>query len=335
MNFHHTVSLSGLLAALCLGPSTAKAADDWCVVVSSAPYTAFAKALTAAEGAKAAGFADAAVYDTRDFSDLAWGQLAALATLDASKDAATAAVKALKKAKIKAFARRCTPSERPLKKLSKPEDLAQPAALPTAPLKLDPSAELDYGCFGWSDTEAAAACVVGAISLQGGANAEVAFRGAQGATIPFIDLDPQILDEVPMKVPADDFAELGRRLSAGKYVALTLPRRELKPGESVNYAAPKVGIVWKRKRSGSAGEPESGVWDLYTDSVVATCPGGGKVTLFEDTEVPDREPSAQVIAIPGGRYFVVIHDSSFAIEGDSGGATTAYRLDAQDCKVAE
>lgn len=129
-----------------------------------------------------------------------------------------------------------------------------------------------------------------------------------------------------------------------KYVPLTLEPRKLVPNSELRWANPRLSLNSTRKEVGTGGHPESGEWPVYADrvSVICSIPGRkgvkprGKTTIvFSTRDAENDEPNIEVYAIPGGRYFVLLYDTSWGIEGDSGGSTRAYRVDGLGCSVVE
>jgi hypothetical protein len=141
---------------------------------------------------------------------------------------------------------------------------------------------------------------------------------------------------------AADAAAIRGELERGGYVPLTLEPRKLTPNTELRWAVPRLSLTWRRKEIRWEGHPESGEWPVYSDRVAVTCSVPGRkgvkpraktTVVFATRDAENDEPNIKVYAIPGGRYFVLLYDTSWGIEGNSGGSTRAYRVDGVACAV--
>ncbi len=304
-------------------------AVPWCALVGSYGYPEFEAAHRLAEKLRAGGFAGAAVYDTRDFANLAWGQLALIAARRAEPDARKHAledVRTLERSRLPAYAKPCQ-ALAGARALEQASQIRPPATLPTEPAQ--PSVEA--GCFGWSPRQAAAACVTGRYSMQEGCEWKVELVGGGGEPVALHQTREQHHDH-PTAVPPSLQAELVRRLSDGSFVCLPEGRR-LEPGGAVRWASPRVAVTWQRRRLRRDGDGATGRWWVFSDVLTVEC--GARRTELMSIETSSDQPSGSVHLIPGGRYVVVDSDVSFAEEGDQGREAQAWVVDIATCVAQE
>ncbi|MFT5430272.1 MAG: hypothetical protein ACI9OJ_000945, partial [Myxococcota bacterium] len=258
-------------------PATALADRPLCTIVGSYSYDKFDKALAKVDVAKAAGFTETAVFDTRQSDVLAWGGLAVVALRTSDKAAARASVRTLKKAKIKAYVRGCDLAN--AKPVSKRAELDALPTLSKTRITLDYN-DLDAGCLGWSKALGQVACVVGTNSIQEANDYRLVFLpNGETFDLPLIGERDQAMNAPPIAVPQGERAKLRAIMKKGEFVALPDPVRSLTAAGSVAIALPRTGIRLKRSSLGEGGDGETGSWPIYDDTVEAKC-GGGYVELL-------------------------------------------------------
>lgn len=135
------------------------AADSWCTVLGGfSPKSLNTRAKALVEAARKLGFARTDVFAGRSFSTMTWGRLVVIAHAGDRKSAKKWAKEA-KKQKLKAFAKKCVPAAGqttdPVR--SRP-DLYRPPAFTNKPLA--GAFDIDWPCFGWSDTHKVPGCVI-------------------------------------------------------------------------------------------------------------------------------------------------------------------------------
>jgi hypothetical protein len=291
--------LAFLLLSLIVLPASA----EICTIVGSFPYKKATDAFARAEAARKAGFDKAAVYDTRDTETLAWGGLAIVARVTADKKEARAAVKALKKAKLKAYSRRC--------ELGMAEPLKSAKAIRPLPklgkaVKSAGTDGFDSGCFGYSPKRKQVLCVVGPSSNQQEENNLGALLLPSGVSV------------------GRDAASVNKLLKKGDFQELPEPARMIEAPGTTTIGRPRAMVRFSRKFTGQHSE-ETGSWPQYDDALSAKCAGTERLIMDEAVENP--EASVQLTPIPGTDLVLVVYDMSYGIEGEFGSLFRAYVLD--------
>ena len=297
-------------------PATLKPAG-WCAIAGSLPYGRFSRAITVRDKVRAVGVT-AGLYDTRDFHDLAWGQLAVIAGGVADKATAKATVKALKAASRPAYARKCTPHKAGATPLDAQGQLAARARLSSSPWAVP--GKLLPGCFAWSSKKKAALCLNGASTqiadhLWGDerpvANADWALEIAGKPLVklpePSYSANAFALNSTLQKA-ARSAVDTGGLVSLAGLETLTL-----RPGSTRRLGSPRLAIRWKRVHSaqinngyGLEGGYKFPVW-LHT--IEFKC-GNGYQPLFPafiSGAAGDEEDvsGGRLVIIPGDQYVVI------------------------------
>ena len=302
-------------------PATALAADaaptleaaGWCVIVASPALDGYASARKAVERARKAGFPRTGIYDTRDFGDLTWGQLAVIAAQVPDKAAAMETSKALRKAGVDAYSKPCTPAP-----------TARPLLAPPLPLVFT------EGCFAWSRKLGAAACVTGATSIQEGAEWALEFPGAELPAVSIAKVEPQVLDPVPLAPSGEALAGITTALREGGFAKLAGAPTALGSGATVPVG--RLRVTWKRVKEGTVTE-ETGSWPTYEDTFAVRCPDGRDVELTSRSSENTDPASARVWAFDDGRYLLLEFWATWGIEGDFGNFREAVVFDTiEGCK---
>ena len=310
--------LAGTLAGL-----PGATAEETCAVVGSYPYAKIDQALAKAVAARTAGFAKAAVFDTRDTADLAWGSLAVVALRTSDKAVAGAALKTLRKARIKAYLRGCELGR--AEPIAKRADLKPLPTLPKAALSLN-MGSLEGGCHGWSAKQNVALCVLGSGSIQSGPQYGISFLpSSETLALPGVPEDELPRVDAKIQVATGDRKALAKRLRNAGFVVLPEPVRSLDRPGTVSLALPRVSVRYGRKHTGREGDGQTGVWSTYDDTVQVRC-GGAWVDAIEES-VQNATAQISVTPIPGGRYALVVYSYDYGIEGDQGDGATAVVLD--------
>lgn len=310
-------ALVGLIAvptSLAAAPPTLKG-TSWCVIIGSQPYPALDKARAAVAKARAAGLPGAAVYDSRGFSNLRWGQLAAIAGAYPKAKAAKKARQLLKKRRISSYAKRCVAK----KGGAKPLDAAAEKALPKA---IGVPKKLTAGCFGYSPGLQAAVCVTGTGGTQSGQHFSVSFPGWEDAgDIVIVDNDDQIGDDLVLK--KEGRRELAKRLAKGHF----LPWALIPETTSDLYK-----LVQKSKVTDTT-EEETGSWDTTKVTADIKCKTGLVAGLVDRSIEGSTGLHIIETVIPNGRFVFFQIAWSWAYEGTYGGATEVQRFDLKhDCE---
>ncbi len=185
----------------------------------------------------------------------------------------------------------------------------------------------DASCFAWSASTRTAACAVDESSIQGGATMAVRFIGDQPAELVYYRHpdDQQFFDVDVALVDRSALAAIDDALVAGGFVAWDFQPRPLEPG-----AEGKVGgVALRRSRvvTCDAGDPMTGVWDTFTDTVEARCGAAWRPVALPATSFgsPIGEVDLATFTTPAGQL-VATASWHYGIEGDSGGGTDAIAL---------
>lgn len=126
-------------------------------------------------------------------------------------------------------------------------------------------------CFAWSASTRTAACAVDESSIQGGATMAVRFIGDQPAEHVYYEhvKDQQFFEVDFAKIDLVALAAIDQALRDGGFVAWDFQPRELAPGAEGQVGA--VALRRSRVATGHDGDPMTGVWDTFTDTVEARC----------------------------------------------------------------
>ena len=307
----HVTALQATALLVTVAAST-PALGKQCVIAASPPYGHFERAQAQVAGLKKAGFASAAVYDSRDFSDLAYGQLAVIALITPDRKAAAAAVKALKKAKVKAYHRGCDPRAGITPLASKADIRPLPEA-PATPLALDLTKPLTPGCHGWSRKQRVALCVVGRGSMQA--------EGAYYVAFPPTDVQVLIVRSEPGSQPdllLTGAARAKVKKLIDRYQLTALPE----PIGRTTFGVPAVRVHLARKKTGHE-KTEVGSWDQFEETVTVRC--GKDVNEVVSVANGNLKGTLATRYLGGaaGAAVLVQYTWTFALEGDFGGGTWA------------
>lgn len=184
-------------------------------------------------------------------------------------------------------------------------------------------------CFAWSASTRTAACAVDESSIQGGATMAVRFIGDRPAEHlyyrhpndqQFFDIDVALIDRAAL-------AAIDDALVAGGFVAWDFEPRDLEPGAEGQLGA--VALRRSRVVTGDDGDPMTGVWDTFTDTVEARCGGAWRPVALPATSFgsPIGEVTIATLTTPAGQL-VATASWHYAIEGDNGGGADAVALPA-------
>ena len=220
----------------------------YCVVAGAAPYDRFGLLQKGLGKLTAAGAPAPALYDTRDFDEMKWGQLVVIAGWHADRAAAKAQSKALRDKKLKTSPRKCTPV-RPAHRVDSPSDLRPRAALDKKARMIVVAGPVKKTCLGWSPALRAPVCVDA--QVEGSTTRwSVVAQGAPGF--------PRALtlksDSKRPALAAADVEAVGKAVGkAGLLSMARWPTRDLSPGQSRQFRTPKptsgeqgpdLGIRW-------------------------------------------------------------------------------------------
>lgn len=305
--------LLSLIPTLPAAPPTAALTEPgWCVIVGSPPYRALDKAQEKVARARKLGFERARVYDSRDFTDLRWGLLAAVAGVYPEKGPAKKAAEKLKKRQISAYARRCTPGEEG----AAPIDEAKAGALPPTPT-IATDKQIEGICFAYSPSLKAAACVVGRSGTQSGQHAAVEFPGwAKGQKVVLEESFDQFPEEAPPT--AKQIKAIERQLRQGGFLSRALLPTPEKPPYTLEQAQKKVA---------EHDEPEAGSWETQRHTITLTCANGKKAKVYEEDIEGSTGVDVGELLIPReGLVFLEI-SPTWAYEGTYGGETKVEVVD--------
>jgi hypothetical protein len=314
-------------AAVTAAPRAARADDaPWCTLVGSYSYRELDGALRMREQLRGRGFADAGVYDTRDFTDLAWGQLAVIATRHdgaTARKPATDDDRALTRARLPAYAKPCHAAAGAAA-VERADQIRPLPAMPTAPAQ----PRFDRGCLGWSPARSVAACIVGDFSIQGGGSWRAELLGSDAEPIVLAHSDGYGL--LPKELTSDARGALASALAGGHFVRMP-DARPIEPGTIAHWALPRFTITWQRRKLRKDGDGGGGTWWYYADRIEVTC--GSQRALLVEHESPSSQPTGNVYVIPGGTQVVVDATFGWGIEGDMGAEAFAWLVDTDGCKV--
>lgn len=324
-----TAALPGLAVLLVTLPAAAEPPEGWCVVLGGFPYDQLDKATATAEKARAT-LPQTAVYDTRDLPELAWGELVVIAERKTDQKEASAIVKAAKKTRLDAFAKPCGPLG---KAIAVKADLKPLPTLGTTPVTFD-AASLPGGCFGWSSKRKAAACILGASTLQEGGTTELAILGEKAETLTLMThkglADGGDFDQVSTVSEATR-ARAEKLLTAGAFVALT-DGRDLAPRGMLHWATPRFSV--RHTRTATPVREVTGSWVDATDTIEVRC-GGAKAAwtaaLVSDNHAIEEDLTMAVLAIPGTSFALITLTNHWGIEGDHGQSTLAAVVNMETC----
>jgi hypothetical protein len=333
-----------------VGPATLREASipkGWCVIVEEQPLTAFPAAAEQANRLRGAGY-PAGVYDTRAFSNLAWGELVIIAQGFAGTDArsqATRLAAQLSKSGAAvhaagAYAKPCEPLSPPAVPVKSAAELPPLPSLPTTPFPV--SRQLAEGCLAWSPRERAALCVLGAA----GHDYEGNFWDLR-----FLRLGKDSPENIQILASRDDppsegdrpplseaqLQGLQRQLSPRDYVALSGLARTLGPGATFHSAVPRFSIRWERVRTARVGENSA---PKYRDRIFVRCGGPtAQEQAVLEKEGPHESPTLTLAAIPagssGGPVVVLTTTFDAADEGEFGRIVEGRVVDLQTCNIVK
>lgn len=315
----------------------------WCVIVEEQPLTAYARAAERAARLRAVGY-QAAVYDTRSFKNLAWGELVVIAQSFAGPTARAQAVRlatALGRLRgtarvVDAYAKPCVPIGAAAAPIKRASDLAPLPSLPSTPLRL--SAHLESGCLAWSSKDRAALCVVGTEGHDIGTDGNewslkfLRIGDDSPSDIELLKESDKRFTERPPLSPAQ-LQQIQREIHERLYVSLDGVRRTLAPGETFHSAVPRYSVRWLRTRT------KRGVAvfaPTYHDRILIRCGSPSRKELLLVNEEGPHEPSkADMAAISGGDrggpVVVITTHVVSADEGSHGHTVTGYVIDLTTC----
>lgn len=172
------------------------------------------------------------------------------------------------------------------------------------------------GCFAWSPTLEAAACITGSHTVS--APAEL-WLGFLGASEPAVKLGAAIDGTVAAAVNAT--------LARGGYVSLdAYPARLLTAGAAMKLGD-RTSITWTRTRTAAGGENQP---PTHRNTVVVQCNGRDLELVRDETEGDNPEVSVRTV----GEHVIVETKIAFAREGELGDDVYAAAIDGVTCEVA-
>ncbi|MFN3197525.1 MAG: SPOR domain-containing protein [Bradymonadia bacterium] len=286
----------------------------WCTISGSMPYRSLEKAQGVAEQARKIGFSDAAVYDTRQFTDLRWGLLSVIAGQFDDQKAAVQAKEKLQGRFIASYVRRCTPSAEA--KPIRPEAMTAKAA--KLPKRVKISAEMQTGCIAYSPIHQAAACIVGQGGTQVGQHFELAFfNWPQGKGVRLLDSDEQ-MTPTEFEIPRKMRKGMARQLKAGGFLSWS----EIPLVEERDYTLEETSKV-----VGHHSEEMAGEWETNHHTVTLKCANGKSKVVFEK----DVEGSTGLMLtdhlIPREDLIFLHVEMGWGFEGSYGGADEVVVID--------
>lgn len=276
----------------------------WCVVLDQQPHGMPGVPQDAVAAARARGFAGAAIYDTRQLTNLPWGLLAIIdATYRTETEARRAAVAAGKGDPPRVL--RCVPDK----------GGAAPVTHPKSPphwTRGDAGATLQPGCFGWSPYDGAAVCVTGRSSMQDGAKWQVTFPGLAKKSLTFFETERQVLERPPLRLQGKDQAALAKVLGGGIFYKLSgVPLDVAGAGEPAYKLERREKVVDRV-------DTMAGAWDVTRHRAVIKCASGKEYQVLESSIDGDGSIKIEALRPRGGPYVLFIINTSWAREGESG-----------------
>ncbi len=182
-------------------------------------------------------------------------------------------------------------------------------------------------CFAWSASTRTAACAVDESSIQGGATMAVRFIGDRPSEHvyyvhpedqQFFEIDATRLDQAALATVKD-------LLTSGGFVAWDFQPQELAAG-----ATGQVGgraLQRSRVATGDDGDPMTGVWETFTDTVEARCGDAWTPVALPATSFGREVGEVNVATLTTPADQIIFTASwSFGIEGDSGGGADAVAI---------
>jgi len=177
------------------------------------------------------------------------------------------------------------------------------------------------GCFAWSVTANAPACLVGGFDTYGGQQWSLVFPGS---ALPRIELvttpeTPGGRAREPLEIPPATLREINGRFAESQFVALQTPARPLEPGAHVDWVVPRFAVRWERQ----------------TPAIEIRC--GGLDRPWQDVLRQDRQSptsTATVRLVPETMRVVIDQDLGDYGEGFHTITETAAVIDLATCKVA-
>lgn len=277
--------------------------SGFCIVAGYFAYEDFEKAKTLADSIKTA-----AVYDTRDFTDLAWNQLVVIVGDPAEdRDDLATPIKELLVTVPKARIEGCSPVVAYAMRTSSD---VHPLVIADEEINIDFSKDQNPECFGWSAGERAVACIDGHWKESEGGRYEVVFPGSSHPPIVITDWSAPPAPICGAKAPclkpsATASAAIEAVLKSGAYVEIKTRMHDLDVGKPAQFAKPAVTFRM----------PKANVVEVECEN------GAKKVILNEPTapeSIPDADdadhPDVHVRVIPDAKRLLV----SYTYETQSG-----------------
>lgn len=182
---------------------------------------------------------------------------------------------------------------------------------------------LDRVCFGIA-RRGGVMCAVGSGSIQGGATLAIRVLGAEPAELiyyqhpegqPFLEVDSAVVDR-------DVIAQARQRVTAEGFEPLADPGVMVPPGSD---SAVGVQVLRRtRTRTGQEGDPETGEWDVFQDTLELRCGEEFRTIPLDGPAFGHRvgEPTITARALADGTLLLAA-SVSYSLEGDQGSATDA------------
>ncbi len=215
-----------------------------------------------------------------------------------------------------------------------------PAELPSAPsaeAKDKPPplvpADLPYGCFAFSTVERAALCVVGESSIQGGGSYKLVFVGAAPSSFVVAHWASLDLNDHPLLLDVRARASVEARVAKGAYQRLPPEPASILSVEGGPTKATVGGITiaLSRRKISTTTLPD-GMWDNVKDTLtIQMCKQPSRSVHVAELGGP---MSSHATSWSLGPNFVLIeYSGTFGQEGDSGGHSAVFLVDAERCLV--
>ena len=264
----------------------------WCLIYGSYPYQGLAKAQARVKAINQAGLGPSYVFDTREFLNLARGELVVIGAMNDEQGGIKKARKKAQKAKFNAYAKQCRSGEFDLPIIQKPSDI-KPAPTLSNKVPTVTSDEPETGCWGWSHKLRAGLCMSG--------EEIIVNDQANGWKVGFVG-QSEVKDVVLSRwSPKESAPENTRALSSSqrKQLNASISRYEvialgegddLVRGDELAFASPRVRFRYSETKveQKSAG----GSWTDYTNTLEVQC-GTGKFEMLHEWE--STEPASATV----------------------------------------
>lgn len=190
--------------------------------------------------------------------------------------------------------------------------------------------DLESGCFAWSTTELAAACVLGSANLEHGGRYSVAFVGSKTKSVLVTEFHAHEYGPHPLILDETARGLVEARLRDGQYTPITTQRVVLAPGEQ--HALDETATVQLRQRTLARVKRATGQWSQTELLVEVHCKKA--VTKPLRHVLANAQAELSVYSMPESRRLLLVLSATWAIEGDSGSVDSASLVALDTCQAA-